>query len=521
MPNMNIPRVNGRIVANAGTASSYYQKNKLGKFTDKNFIETMLRTSPDQYDKAMIRLFTDTRLYSNDFVDLVMNSGAPFVSNDPNGVFTYKIKKRAELPKIMINLADTTPKPGIDGQTFELVFDKEMFAVNDVISAHRREQEVLIQIVSDFEPYQNFFKYTCKAVGESTDYVHQRFLSVGTEYFKIGMLSGEYTTSWSSLGAIDGSLEVVNDVLQQYGIEHTITDWADATKIGVKYDAAGKPINDITYYSIAEIDINGQPINVTVGWEPTVSKLMRMEMIRMKANTLMWGRKGNGVDEKGRPVRAKAGLWQQLHLGNVIYYDRGQFSINLLRSAVGDLFYNRVRIEDRHVKIYTNRSGMELAATAMKKDFNASGFTVLASDFLDSKANGANGKDRRLNQGYAFQFDHFMTVETGLVEFKELEQLNEHATFLELGPDKKTPPIYIILDISGEGGSNVRECKLGTRPNMMYKYIPGATDSNIAKMFGNLATSKDPYDTIIMKDWAGIFLEDPTRTILIKEYPQI
>jgi hypothetical protein len=164
---------------------------------------------------------------------------------------------------------------------------------------------------------------------------------------------------------------------------------------------------------------------------------------------------------------------------------------------------------------------MELAATAMKKDFKASGFTVLASDFLDSKANGANGKDRRLNQGYAFQFDHFMTVETGLVEFKELEQLNEHATFLELGPDKKTPPIYIILDISGEGGSNIRECKLGTRPNMMYKYIPGATDSSIAKMFGNLATSKDPYDTIIMKDWAGIFLEDPTRTILIKEYPQL
>ena len=114
-----------------------------------------------------------------------------------------------------------------------------------------------------------------------------------------------------------------------------------------------------------------------------------------------------------------------------------------------------------------------------------------------------------------------VAVETGLVEFKELEQLNEHATFLELGPNKKTPPIYIILDISGEGGSNIRECKLGTRPNMMYKYIPGATDSNIAKMFGNLATSKDPYDTILMKDWAGIFLEDPTRTILIKEYPQI
>lgn len=516
---MNIPRINGRIIANAGTASSFYHKNKLGKFTDKNLIETMLRTAPDQYDKAMIRLFTDTRLYSNDFVDLVMNSSNPYTTNDPNGVFTYKIKKRAELPKIMLNLADTTARPGIDGQTFELVFDKEVWSVNDIITAHRREQDVTIQIVSDFEPYQNFFKYTCKAIGEPTDYVHQRFLTAGTEYMKIGNLMGEFSTSFSSLGVIDGSMEVMNDVLQKYGVEHTITDDADATKLGVKLDAAGKPINDVTYYSIAEVDVNGQPINVNVGWEPTVSKLMRMEMIRMKANTLMWGRKGNGVDEKGRPTRAKAGLWQQMHLGNVFYYDKGQFSINMLRSAVGDLFYNRVRVEDRHVKIYTNRSGMELAATAMKKDFNSSGFTVQASDFLDNRGTSA-AKDARLRMGYAFQFDHFMTTETGLVEFKELEQLNEHATFLELGPNKKTPPIFIILDISGEGGSNIRECKLGTRPNMMYKYIPGATDSSIAKMFGNLATSKDPYDTILMKDHCGIFLEDPSRSILIKEYPQ-
>jgi hypothetical protein len=248
--------------------------------------------------------------------------------------------------------------------------------------------------------------------------------------------------------------------------------------------------------------------------------MMRMEMIKMKANTLMWGRSGNTTDEKGRPGRAKAGLWQQMHIGNVIHYDRGQFSINLLRSAVGDLFYNRVRVEDRHVKIYTNRSGMELAATAMKKDFNGSGFTVLASEFLDNTGNSSVG-DKRLKMGYAYQFDHFTTTETGRVDFKELEQLNEAATQLELGPNKKTPPIYIILDISGEDGSNIRECKLGTRPNMLYKYIPGMTDSAISKMFGNLATSKDPWDTVVMQDYCGIFLEDPTKSILIKEYPQL
>ena len=509
MPNQSIPRVNGRVIANAHMTSSFYSKNGLGKLTDKNFVETMLRTKPDQYDKMMIRLFTDTKLYSNDLIDLVMKSGKPFMVNDPNGVFTYKIKKRAELPKVIVNLAASIAKPGIDGQEFEIVFDKNVFVVNDIITAHRYEQETQVQIVSEGEKYQNGFKFRARAIGASgSDFVNQRFLQVGTEYFKIGNILGEYTTSFSSLGMFDGNLEVMADVLQQYGVEHTITDWADATKLGMQTDASGNPL-DITYYSVTDPMAVGEKTKI-VGWEPTVSRLLRMEMMRMKANTLMWGRQGNAKDEKGRPTRAKQGLWHQLHLGNVIYYDRGQFSLNLIRAAVGDLFYNRVLIKDRNVKIYTNRSGMELAATAIRKDFNGQNFMVDAGKFLD-------GKDR-LKQGYAFQFDHFMTTETGPVEFVELEQLNEHATFLELGPNKKTPPIFIILDISGQDDAGIREVKLATRPNMYYQYIPGSVG------FGSQQTvvaSKDPYSTYMMKDFAGIFLEDPTKTVIIKEFPRI
>lgn len=509
MPNQSIPRVNGRVIANAHMTSSFYSKNGLGKLTDKNFVETMLRTKPDQYDKMMIRLFTDTKLYSNDLIDLVMKSGKPFMVNDPNGVFTYKIKKRAELPKVIVNLASAIAKPGIDGQEFEIVFDKNVFVVNDIITAHRYEQETQVQIVSEGEKYQNGFKFRARAIGASgSDFVNQRFLQVGTEYFKIGNILGEYTTSFSSLGLFDGNLEVMADVLQQYGVEHTITDWADATKLGMQTDATGNPL-DITYYSVTDPMAMGEKTKI-VGWEPTVSRLLRMEMMRMKANTLMWGRQGNAKDEKGRPTRAKQGLWQQLHLGNVIYYDRGQFSLNLIRAAVGDLFYNRVLIKDRSVKIYTNRSGMELAATAIRKDFNGQNFMVDAGKFMD-------GKDR-LKQGYAFQFDHFMTTETGPVEFVELEQLNEHATFLELGPNKKTPPIFIILDISGQDDAGIREVKLSTRPNMYYQYIPGSVG------FGSQQTvvaSKDPYSTYMMKDFAGIFLEDPTKSVIIKEFPRI
>jgi hypothetical protein len=266
---------------------------------------------------------------------------------------------------------------------------------------------------------------------------------------------------------------------------------------------------DLTYYTLTDPTAEAEKTKI-VGWEPTVSRLLRMEMMRMKANMIMWGRQGQTKDERGRSTRMKQGLWQQLHLGNIIQYDRGQFSLNLLRTAIGDLFYNRVLIADRKVKVYTNRSGMELASTAIKKDFNSANFMVSADKFMD-------GKDR-LKQGYAFQFDHYMTTETGPVEFVELEQLNMHATFLELGPNKKTPPIFIVLDVSGQEDSGIREVKLSTRPNMYYQYIPGSVG------FGSQQTviaNKDPYSTYIMKDFCGVFLEDPSRTVIIKEYPRL
>lgn len=509
MPNQNIPRVNGRVVANAHMTSSFYSKNALGKFTEKNFVETMLRTKPEQYDKMMLRLFTDTQLYSNDLLDTVMKSEKPFLVNDPNGIFTYKIKKRAELPKIIVGFSASDPALGADGAEFTLVFDKNAFSVNDIITAHRYEQETQVQIVSEGERHQNGFKYSCRAASASAaDAVQARFLTVGTEYFKITNVLGEYTTSFSGLGLFDGNLEVMADVLNQYGVEHTITDWADATKLGMPTDGTGNPM-DLTYYSVTDTAASSEKTKI-VGWEPTVSRLLRMEMMRMKANMLMWGRQGNTIDEKGRPTRLKSGLWQQLHLGNVIHYDKGQFSLNLLRTAIGDLFYNRVKLADRSVKVYTNRSGMELASTAIRKDFNGQNFTVQADKFMD-------GKDR-LKQGYALQFDHFMTTETGPVEFVELEQLNMHATFLELGPNKKTAPIFIILDVSGQEGAGIREVKLSTRPNMQYHYIPGTTGFGQSQ---TVVASKDPYSTYVMKDYSGIFLEDPTKTVIIKEFPRI
>lgn len=502
---MKIQGLNGTIKADIGLASSHYHKNALGKFTSKNMLDSILKDHPQEYDR-IIKLFTQGKLYSNDFLDLVMQNGKPFWLDEPDTPFSYKIHKYSDLPKIVENLSDTLPTPGIDGQEFELVFDKNVFVVNDRITSHRREQEVQLSVVEGPIPYQNFFKYKFRAVAQyATDFVHQRFLAVGTEYMKMDNRMGEWTTEYSTLGLIDGQLTVTAEGLEEYGIEHTMTEYARLKKIPM--DRYGKPL-DITYYSVTGTN-DGVPFN-KVAWEPTIASLMRVEMAKMKANKLMWGREGYMKDEKGNLLKHYPGLWQQMHKGNVINYNRGTFSINLIRYALDNLFHQRVAVKDRKAKIYTNMAGWQLMNKAIREDALGQGFVFNAENYVKGKDN--------TSLGFAFGFDHFYSKETGNVEFVLLEQLNEANTFLEQGPNKRVSPIFIILDISGQSDAGIRELKLRSRPNMLSAYIPGVTSHSGTDNV--IAATKDNAITWLMRDFTGIFLEDPTKTVLIKEIPQ-
>lgn len=503
---MDIAGLNGSIKANIGVASSFYQKNSLGKFTDKNMLDSILNDRPQQYDR-IIKLFTQGKLYSNDFMDLVMTNATPFYVKEPNGQFNYDIHKYTDLPKIVVNLSDTNATTGIDGQEFSLVFDKKVFTVNDRITAHRREQEVILQVVKEAEPYQNFFKYTFIAISEFSDgFVSQKFLQPGVEYIKLDNGLGEYSTELSSIGLIDGSMTVVTEGLEEYGVEHTMTEYAKLKKL--KYDQYGKPL-DITYYSVAAANESGQKVNLMT-WEPTIQSLMRAEMMKMKANKLFWGRPGMGKDEKGRPIKFYSGLWRQMHQGNVIHFDPGTLSINLFRYALDNLFHNRVSIGNRAAKIYTNRTGMQQVSRMVRAEGQSQGLVYQAKDYVTGADN--------LNLGFMMDFSWFHTKETGKVEFVELEQLNQADTWLEQSKGKRVPPIFIILDVSGEGNMGMRELKLEGRPNMLSAYIPGVTSFNGVDSV--LAASRNPYQTWLMKDFTGIFLEDPTRTVIMKEIPQ-
>jgi hypothetical protein len=301
-----------------------------------------------------------------------------------------------------------------------------------------------------------------------------------------------------------------------YGVEASVTKWALMTKEGKREEIAKDPYGrykDIQYFSISD---RNEPGKSVMFWENSFDTLLRIEMLKMRSNKLIWGRKGLNRDENGNPVYSSPGLWEQLHYGNVHYYSRGQFGPNLFRRILGDLFHGRVDVKDRRALVYTNEAGFDLVSKSLKTDAMNQGFTFNAEKYVTGTDN--------MNLGVQFDFSYFITRETGRVEFKHLKQLDLPSMNNYYGMTaRKATPVFMIFDVTSQGGkpTNVRQVKLRSRPSMTFGYIAGRVHPNgFGSMQGMQSANKNPWYQLWMEDFCGVFIEDKTRTVLLKELPR-
>ncbi len=170
---------------------------------------------------------------------------------------------------------------------------------------------------------------------------------------------------------------------------------------------------------------------------------------------------------------------------------------------------------DRKVKLYTNEAGIEAFQKATIDDLRNAGFTIMADNRF------IQGTGRKMVVSYAFNGAY--TTETGDIEIVHLMELDQPQTNSEYGQNKKSTPVFIVFDISNsEGGlsSNIREVRRKSRPSMTWGYVDGRVHHlGFGAMQGMSSSSTNPWYELWMEDRADIFVEDPTRTILIEELP--
>lgn len=517
MATQTIPGLSGFLYARV----SSMDKRAVGKLTDTNHLESFHSQEPAEYDKKIISLYTQSSLYSNDFLDMI-NKSKPFYIDNNTDSWKWDVQVPYKFPKI-IDIPTSTAamaKPGIDGQEFQVVLDSSEFSANQIVSVGSRQYGPRWFVVKDPLPWNAGFIYTFTLVSDNPTvaFVDSKFLQTGNELELIDVSIGEFDQELPGLPRLGEKITMFESLSSAYGFKHTITKWADERSLR---DQAGRPLDILVY---ARAQRNDLPITRNdVKWEPFIEYLMRKSMLEVKVKRMIWGKPGtvktNGSKQEVK--RTSAGVYHRMrNNGNLVQYNRGEFSANLLRSVFGDLFYRRVDVKDRKVKMYTNEAGFDTFQQALKADALNSGLTFVA----DSGDRYLQGKGQNIT--YNFAFDSLVSRESGRVELVHLKELDLPQSNLEFGQNKKSTPVFFVFDVSptsdGSMTNNIREVRLKGSPSMTWGYVDGRQHHlGFARSQGMSSANMFPGYTLWMEDRCDIFIEDLSRTVLIEEIPQL
>jgi len=500
-------------------------KRAVGKLTDSNHLESFHSDAPADYDKKIISLYTQSTLYSNDFLDMINKSTPFYITNNTDAwkwevQVPYKFPKIIDIPQSTLDLA----KPGIDGQEFQAVLDSNEFSMNGIVAVGSRQYGPRWYIIKDPLPWNAGWLYTFTLVSDNPliDFVSSTFLKVGNELELVDGSIGEFDQDLMGLPRLGEKIQMFESLSSGYGFEHTITKWADERMLR---DASGKPLDILVY---APQRRNQLPLTrQDVKWEPFIEFWMRKQMLELKVKRMIWGKPGTVKSGGSRQElkRTSAGVYHRMrNNGNLVQYNRGEFSANLIRSVFGDLYYRRVDVKDRHVKLYTNEAGFDVFQQALKADAMNSGLTFMTTVNAAESGNVTTASPQN-HLTYAFAFDSMVTRESGRVELIHLKELDLPQTNLEFGQNKKSTPVFFVFDVSpmsdGSLVNNIREVRMEGAPSMTWGYVDGrAHHLGFARSQGMSSANKFPGYTLWMEDRCDVFIEDLSRTVLIEELPQ-
>lgn len=505
---------------------SSLDKRTIGTFTDQNKLSSLFReTHPQRYDKEIISLYTQSSLKSNDFLNM-LESANPFYLDGSSDSFTYGITKPFQFAKI-VDVPDSTFTQsfiGVDGKPFEVVLDIEL-GDNAIFSVGHRWYGQQFFVRKAGQPYNNAWIHEVQLVSETPtiDYVNKNYFVPGVEIEVIHSSLGEFDEKMPGLPKMADKLQMYETLGSGFGVSHAITAWADDYRVNTdnRY-GGGRDINgnirDVIYYQPIR---NGQPVSMKEAkWEPFIERLLREDMLRQRTWRQFFAKPAVNLRSAGNKQEAKkvsAGILDRLRKsGNYVPYYRGQFGPGLIRTVFGDLFYRRVSMGQRKVKLYTNEAGFDAFQQAIKEDAIAQNLVFNVGD--NNKFVSGTGQNLQLN----FAFSSFITRETGEVNVVHLTELDLPQTNLEFGQNKKSTPIFIVFDVTTGGGmgSNIRPVKYRDQPSIMWSYINGRRHHLGAYASqGHDAANQFPGYMIQMEAREDIFIEDLSRAVLIEELP--
>lgn len=458
--------------------------------------------------------------------------------DNPKGEWKWQMPITQDLPFVVGDVAPSNTTKGVDGQTFQIKFNKKAFGHGDVITYDKMNGVQLYITDEDILPLGDGVLYTVRIRNnDSVKFLDNQFLTNKTKWFRLTSSIGEYGQRYADLNVQAGYKEFYNFVGNESAhFEYSVMSKAELMmKGGVRANGA-VAVNEIWNVhdksvldpSITKIEDVAKKMGKD--WMKAAldeGKLSRSFVTKLEAaglnkiaqdieNDLMWGQGGAIATEGPEVLRSSVGLWKQLDNSYKHIYNKASFDLDMFKSEINNFFYGKVDLvgpdPNRKIVVQTGRAGMELATNAIAKRAFSQNLTTQSTEIGAIK--GTN-----MNLEYGYSFTKFVIPFLANVEFvynPALDPVN--------GNEIENPYIdgyrlssysYIIFDITEEGNDNIKLLRKSWDNELRWWYMNGKFDyqgrsSGFQSSGGNFG-----YKVQMEKPKDAIWVKDPTKVLKI------
>ena len=459
--------------------------------------------------------------------------------DNARGEYKWQTPVAQELPVSLgkIDSADAGTR-GIDGQAFKIKLSKREFGHGDIITYDKYNGLELYITADDILQVGDGWVYTCELVNSnSTTALLDKYLAVGTKFFRKGSARGEYGERFSDITTGAGFREFYNFVGgAEAHVHYSISSRADLMIKGGMNSDGSVPVTEIWRNFDKSVDPSLSTIEdiASAMGKDYVKKafdngslsrtfLTSMEGAHLSkiANDietyLMWGNGGRIKQDGPDDLRLSVGLWKQLDNSFKRVYNKSGFDLDMFKNELYNFYAGKVEFDGpdpkRQLVVQTGIGGMQLINTAIAADAAAN--TVMTTN---ADAVGAvTGKGMDL--GYGFAYTSFIIPFLANVKFVLNPAFdNLHTNDIE-NPLIDGRPLssysYIIFDVTDSGSDNIHLLKLSWDNQLKWFYQNGTMDY-MGRTQGFASTGHfNGYRVMMTQTMPAIWVEDPTKVLKI------
>ena len=207
-----------------------------GNFTDENKLLNLLsgNEAVKRSHLGILTLFNQFQLVNTPLLKMTELAGNTIYVNGDDGEFTFDVPYTLEMPTVRQDLTGDNPKPGVDGQTFEVIIGDgnldPVFSKNEQITADLRDGQNFL-VIDVKERIDAGFVYVLKLItNDRTEWVDKKALAEGTQYFSVGSMIGQFDEYFPGVNQSAGFMRLLHKIGSKRGVEMTITGNAQRLK---------------------------------------------------------------------------------------------------------------------------------------------------------------------------------------------------------------------------------------------------------------------------------------------------